>query len=347
MKTKVLFCLSLLLLACSPLSPNNSAGNSTGNSSDSSQLQNQYSMTLEGDQRLITANGIPNHPTGDFPNAHNPNTISAQNYSISLPVHPEQASSDSELGLSPFGIAVNGVPFDPLAAEFWNNDRNSTWEYEALGNGIDLGTDDSNAHVQPNGAYHYHGMPTGLMKTIGTGVRHYLVGYAMDGFPIYAEYGYAEAQNAQSAVRELKASFRIKSGTRPDGPGGEYDGTFTADYEYVAGSGDLDECNGRVGVSPEYPDGSYMYFITNNYPFIPRCYKGTPAASLRSAPANGGNPGTQTGNVPDLEKAAVLLGISSAELRSALGPPPPDLSAAAKTLGISEDKLRKALEMSR
>ena len=49
----------------------------------------------------------------------------------------------------------------------------------------------------------------------------------------------------------------------------------TQDYEYVAGSGDLDECNGRVGVTPEFPNGTYHYYITDTFPFIQRCVKGT------------------------------------------------------------------------
>ena len=52
-------------------------------------------------------------------------------------------------------------------------------------------------------------------------------------------------------------------------------GTFTQDYEYVAGSGsDLDECNGRNGVTPEFPEGIYHYYATNSFPFLQRCVKG-------------------------------------------------------------------------
>ena len=58
-------------------------------------------------------------------------------------------------------------------------------------------------------------------------------------------------------------------------PGGKYDGTFTADYEYVAGSGDLDECNGRFGVTPEYPQGIYYYCITEEFPQLARQWRGT------------------------------------------------------------------------
>ena len=51
-------------------------------------------------------------------------------------------------------------------------------------------------------------------------------------------------------------------------------GTFTSDNEYVAGLGDLDECNGRVGVTPEFPNGIYHYLITDSFPYIQRCIKG-------------------------------------------------------------------------
>ena len=78
-------------------------------------------------------------------------------------------------------------------------------------------------------------------------------------------------------VSELTSSYQLKEGARPngaDGPGGTYDGTFVQDYEYVAGSGDLDECNGRITVTPDFPDGTYAYFLTDDWPVIPRCVKG-------------------------------------------------------------------------
>jgi hypothetical protein len=52
-------------------------------------------------------------------------------------------------------------------------------------------------------------------------------------------------------------------------------GAFTQDYEYVAGSGDLDECNGRFDVTPEFPSGIYHYYATDTWPFLTRCWKGT------------------------------------------------------------------------
>ena len=42
----------------------------------------------------------------------------------------------------------------------------------------------------------------------------------------------------------------------------------------MAGSGDLDECNGRIGVTPESPGGIYHHLATDTYPYFQRCIKG-------------------------------------------------------------------------
>ena len=51
-------------------------------------------------------------------------------------------------------------------------------------------------------------------------------------------------------------------------------GAFTQDFEYVEGLGDLDQCNGRFGVTPEFPKGIYYYMVTDEFPFFSRCLKG-------------------------------------------------------------------------
>jgi hypothetical protein len=239
---------------------------------------NQVTVTTDSQYRYIKSNGIPNEH-GQFPNQGNPNSIKAQNYNFRMPLKPVIASKDTQLwGGMAFGVGLDGVPFDPGTAEFWNNDRN--WRYEALSGKINLGMDQNNAHVQPNGAYHYHGLPTDLTHGLSSNNHSAIIGYAADGFPIYALYGYAQANNPASVIKELQSSYKLRSGTRISGPGGTYDGTYTADYEYVPGAGDLDECNGRVGVTPDYPTGTYAYFISDTFPLIPRCFKGTPDQSF-------------------------------------------------------------------
>ena len=253
-------------------------------------VKNRVQIAVKGKHRLIEGNGIPNHRVGRFPNRHNPNVILEQNHHFRVPTKPVKAKKVTRLFLGPFGIAVNGVLFDPGAAEFWKNSPRSGWQYEALSGKIDLGLDTNNAHVQPNGSYHYHGLPHGLIAKLGKDKQFCLLGYAADGFPIYNQYAFADAKDPQSTVKKVRSSYQVKNGNRSSGPRGRYDGTFVEDYKYVAGTGDLDECNGRFGVTPEYPEGTYYYCLTDEFPFIPRAFRGTPDSSFRRGPGRGGPP---------------------------------------------------------
>ncbi len=260
---------------------------STGSTYGSSSLPApRVSITEEGNYRVIRANGIPNHPVGQFPGPGNPNTISAQNYNFRMPLHPTTNATFTELRHQAIGVALNGIPFDPGTAETWNNDPRSGWHIEAIvGKRKGMGLDQNNAHVQPNGAYHYHAVPTGLVQVLGGDTnRMTLVGYAADGFPIYGPLGYSVSIDPASVLKELKPGWQLKQGIRPSGasgPGSRYDGTYKEDYEFLSGSGDLDEANGRVGVTPEYPEGTYYYVATDSFPFYPRELKGTPDKSFQ------------------------------------------------------------------
>jgi hypothetical protein len=262
---------------------------------------NQVSITVEGDTRIVRSNGIPDHSPGQFPNRNNPNAISPQRHEFRMTTKPQAAPAPVFAGGGWFGVALNGVPFEPGTAEFWNGQR--AWNYEALGGFINLGLDQSNAHVQPTGAYHYHALPAGLVSNLGgDGAQMRLIGWAADGFPIYSAYGRSNAKDSSSALKKLRSSWQLKKGARDSGPGGRYDGTFSADFGYVAGSGDLDECNGRFEVTPEFPQGTYAYHITEEFPWISRSWKGTPDPSFskRMGPGPGGprGPGGPGGRRP-------------------------------------------------
>lgn len=268
--------------------------------------ENQVAIGEKEDARTVSSNAIPDHLVGPFPNRGNPHEIAPQAFSFEVPAQPEIAAEIIPLALSPFGFAVNGVFFDPGAAEFWQGDRDSGWQYEALGGAVPLGLDENHAHVQPTGTYHYHGLPTLLLKRLNAmETRHSpQIGWAADGFPIYARTGYADPKDPASSVKVLQSSWRLKKGNRPDGPGGAHDGAFVQDYEYIAGSGDLDECNGRFCVTPEFPEGTYAYFLTDAFPVIPRAFRGTPV-SLRAegppgfgGPRGPGGPGGEKGKGP-------------------------------------------------
>ena len=239
-----------------------------------------------------TTNGIPAHATGMFPNRGNPNMIWSVPQTWRIPRNPEKTDTPTEMAV--FGITLEGIKLERDTAESYRNQRQ--WNYEALTPGMArrlsgnarfewLGTDCNNAHVQPTGIYHYHGVPHSLINELTSGGESeemVLVGYAADGFPVYV----ASGPNAP------EGSWELRSGTRESGPGGEYDGTFREDWQFVEGSGDLDLCNGRFGLTPEFPEGIYHYYLTDDYPYMPRCVWGTPDPSFRQRRAGGpGGPG--------------------------------------------------------
>ena len=102
------------------------------------------------------------------------------------------------------------------------------------------------------------------------------IGWAADGFPIYARYGYSDAMDASSEVITIQSSYQLKTTSDPNRADDSLYpmGTFTQDYEYIEGSGHLDACNGRTGTTPEFPQGIYHYFATDTFPFLQRCVNG-------------------------------------------------------------------------
>ena len=261
--------------------------------------ENVVSITTEGDFRVIKSNGWPDHAPGQFPRRGNPNTASPQAYTFRIPQKPAAAEQPQRRGGWFFAVAVNGVPFEAGTAETWNNDMRSGWRYEAYTGFLDLGLDEHNAHVQPTGAYHYHAMPVGLVQKLGGDEeKMLLVAWAADGFPMFTANCHGNPKDAQSAVRRVKSSYRLKPGARPEqagGPGGNYDGRFTEDWEFAKDSGDLDECNGHTAATPEHPEGIYHYHITTTFPFVPRMWHGTPDDSFGKGGPGPGGPRGQGG----------------------------------------------------
>ncbi|MEM9966951.1 MAG: YHYH protein [Pseudomonadota bacterium] len=221
--------------------------------------------------RFVTGNSLPEYQTDGGSNPFNP---SAQAISYEIPLIPDPSGSATYYNV-PFtaGVAVNSVVFRPFAAEWFDDDRNSGWQEDPFITLADL--DFSNAHTQPDGTYHYHGVPEGLIDDVPTTVHSPIVGWAADGFPIYSHHLYADPFNPNSDIIVFDSSWELKSGNRPDGPGGTYDGTYVEDYVYNAALSTLDELNGRWAVTPEFPNGTYYYVVTDAFPYIPRGLIGT------------------------------------------------------------------------
>ena len=102
-----------------------------------------------------------------------------------------------------------------------------------------------------------------------------ILGYAYDGNPIYGPYGYSNPTNPNSSITRLSSGYQLKS-SRPNGPDtGLYPlGTFVDDYKWIpsvnSGKTELDVNNGRFCVTPDYPNGTYAYFITVDQNEVPK-----------------------------------------------------------------------------
>ena len=255
-------------------------------------LAYNYAWTCSGTSRTLAGNGVPNH---DVTGGRFATPVAVQNIAATYTLNPVVGTAATPARLP--GYAINSVKFDPGTAGTCADTSTSAtagcnyaggggaWSMVALGDPsvspfkFEFGTDVSNAHVQPNGQYHYHGIPTGLVAKLNSNsaVSMTLVGWAADGFPIYANLGYSSANSAASALKEMTSSYRVKAVPDAGRPTASIFamGHFEQDWVYAAGSGDLDECNGRTGITPEFPQGIYHYYITKTYPFIQRCVKGT------------------------------------------------------------------------
>lgn len=278
--------------------------NSRGACNETLDFTPQFSESISETIRTISTNSIPNHLVGVFGQGQgslNPNAILAQNETYQITTNPTIAASLTPLlsttgigrDLGPqysFGILLNGVELDPVAAEPFPHEgpmsSNVNWEWNLEAINVRIGLDCNNAHVQPTGKYHYHGPPTLYLEELDiVSNKMSLIGYSADGFPIYYKYAYENASDNTSAIVAMSSSYQLKSGNRPgDGisaPCDVFNGVYSNDYEFIEGLGILDEANGRTGVTPEYPDGTYYYVITEEFPSIPRYFKGTPSNDFK------------------------------------------------------------------
>lgn len=232
-------------------------------------------VNCTSDTVVIQSNGIPNF---EFVRI-TPNDLQEQNFQWEIPLYPEYNETTTEIPLlGPVAIAVNGLPI------YGPNEAQPTFGDPY----VDMILDYCNGHTDQRGAYHFHARPDCLF-TDAEGNTSLVLAYALDGFPILAPYICEDT--ACTSVREVQSSWQKTSNVAA---------AWDAN-SYVAGSGDLDECNGMLGA-----DGSYRYYATDTFPYFLGCYHGNAAnngfggGGGQGQPTNGGQgqPPQSGGNPP-------------------------------------------------
>lgn len=244
-------------------------------------------ISENGETCTFRTNSIPNHDFNEDGSFVTP--VATVNESFEIPITPSVNATATALTLEyDNAIFLNGAKLDLLAAACYGVgdeplgeekigcfNSQTPWRYDPMHPGNDFGADSHNAHTQPDGAYHYHGDPRAMYDMTGDAASG-VIGFAADGFPIYGPY-----IDDDGSIREVTSSYVLKAGERSslsgEGafPGASYDGTFNEDYQWEEGAGDLDACNGMER------HGQYAYYVTRAYPWVMRCYQGTPDASFR------------------------------------------------------------------
>jgi len=142
-----------------------------------------FNISIQGDQRVFTGTDLPDHTTGTFPISQsddayavdrNPNSISAQSISFSVPANPTAAAQPNCVS-GEVGIMLSGsLVFNAFDAE----------GRDAVAHEVQ---DECDGHPQLSGFYHYHSL-SDCIEDSSSG-HSALVGYAFDGYGIYGYYG--------------------------------------------------------------------------------------------------------------------------------------------------------------
>lgn len=248
----------------------NTSGATGYNNIPSNIQQVQYSDS----NVYVSATCIPGYDIGPWPG--NPNTPANQNFVFKITRFPQQNTGTStNTPLGHIGIWSNGVSiFNAKDAFSYNNQ--GVWNRNAI---VVEGAsfDTCLGHPAPNGEYHHHLNPRCLYDDTDSLHHSPIIGYAFDGYPIYGAYGFANT-NGTGGIKRMESSFHLRAistrTTLPDGTvlsAGQYGPAVSAtyplsyyieDFQYTAGYGDLDEHNGRFCITPDYPAGTYAYFVT-------------------------------------------------------------------------------------
>jgi hypothetical protein len=237
-----------------------------------------------------------------------PHPLSPQNMTIKFPRAPKVAATPTNVVnmLGTAGVTVSGLVIYPIT-------EGAIPVESAYGDPYyNKMLDTCGGHTGPASEYHYHVLITvAICNLKNTGV----LGYAIDGFPIY---GPTACLNVKCTKKAAVKSGYVQIGNPQKNVWNAYK------YSATPSTTVLDECNGRV-----QPDGTYGYHATMTFPYIFGCFKGTPTTQTggAAAPMNmgggSGGSGQQQGGPPPLPGGQLQGGPPPIGGPPPVGGPPP------------------------
>lgn len=278
----------------------------------------------------VEATGLASHVMGPwYMNAAKTqifgNWPASQTYLFRIPRVPSvQGGAKTRLGFGNVGIWINGVGLFSGLDTFSYRNASATetptgdgywWRSAIAAEAVTF--DPAYAHQPTTGQYHYHASPLGLRFQLGDNMAQVgsaylestgplthspILGWALDGYPVYGPYGYSDPASTASAIRRMVSGFVERNGTsgttnlaatgratlpawsatlyaHSATPAPQFHGPavsvskplgwYAEDFDYLGDLGftqgvnfDLDKYNTRFCKTPDYPAGTYAYFTT-------------------------------------------------------------------------------------
>lgn len=219
---------------------------------------------------IMKPDGIPNHARDTYyavpkagivvPDSSTAKIIKdptkAQTYSFTIPAIPKFSNTITKTSLGSIGVMISGaVLYNPYEGDGKTVAMANNFTVTNSSGITASFVDKCAGHPTPDvGAYHYHGLPSCVTAKIDkVGKASHIIGFALDGFPIYGD-------------RDIKGR-QIKTE-------------------------DLDQCNGVTSATPEFPKGIYHYVLlaTADARSSIACFHGVVDSSqIQAMPNMGGN----------------------------------------------------------
>ncbi|NBN90592.1 MAG: YHYH protein [Actinobacteria bacterium] len=222
---------------------------SSASGAGSAYAKPKVAASCSGDTLTVTSNGMIGYTFV----AKTPNALREQAYTWKVTTTPKVAASSTSIEnqLGTIAFTVTGLPI-------YGPTEGPVPQAEAFGDPVYNNIlDTCKGHTGYNGDYHYHA----ILSINSCYLDETIVGYANDGFPIYSNPGYTYTSGYK--MTGIPKSYSWKA------------------YSYVGGGANtLDECNGRTD-----ENGGYRYYITETFPYVIGCYKGTPTRQVGAAAA--------------------------------------------------------------
>ena len=227
------------------------------------------SVSCSSTQLKVTSNGMISFAF----EPKTPNALSPQEWSWAVPLNPVKAKSVTTIKnvLGTLGFTVSGLPiYGPTEGPMPASQAFGDPVYNKI-------MDTCGGHTGPGREYHHHAIFLVQQCNLS---QQSILGYALDGFPIYTTLGCLDSKCKKTAM--MKSGY-LKTGNPETNSWSAYT------YKKSTSNTTLDSCNGR-----KQPDGTYGYHATTDFPYIIGCFTGAAALATGRAgepmPPMGGPP---------------------------------------------------------